>query len=59
MQGSFGATGDELEHYEQLGFFTRERIFSPAELAELQEAAERVHRRVLEEIGRASCRERV
>ena len=48
MQASFGATVDELESFERLGFFTRERIFSPAELAELQEAAERVHRRVLE-----------
>ena len=48
METTGRATPGELEQYQRLGFFSRQRIFSPVELKHLQEAAERVHQRVLE-----------
>jgi hypothetical protein len=47
MQAASPATATELLQYEQLGFFSRERIFAARELAELRDAAEAAHRRVL------------
>ena len=40
-------TPSERDRFEKEGFFFREQVFSPAELAELRDAAESVHARVL------------
>jgi len=44
----YRATKAELEQYEELGFFVRERVFSEEELAELREGAENAHAQILE-----------
>ena len=44
----FGITEAERKQYEELGFFIRERAFSATEVADLQEAAENVHKQVLD-----------
>ena len=41
------ATPQELERFRRDGYFVRERVFAPAELARLCAAVERVHERVL------------
>ncbi|MBW2695674.1 MAG: phytanoyl-CoA dioxygenase family protein [Deltaproteobacteria bacterium] len=47
-----GATAAERQQFESQGFFTRERVFSQQEIAELREAAEHVHSQVLEAADR-------
>lgn len=42
------AAPDECVQFEQLGFFARAAVFSEAELGPLREAAERVHRAILD-----------
>ncbi len=42
------ATQQELDDFHELGFFSREAVFSPAELDELRAGAETAHRRILE-----------
>ncbi|MEE9279528.1 MAG: phytanoyl-CoA dioxygenase family protein [Myxococcota bacterium] len=37
----------ELDRYREAGFFCRERVFSEFELAELREAVEGIHKRIL------------
>lgn len=44
----YEASPSEFEQYEALGFFVRERVFDEDELAGLREAAENVHKQVLE-----------
>jgi len=41
-------TAEELEQFQQLGFFARASIFSEAELGSLREAAERAHQVILD-----------
>jgi len=41
------ATPFELERFRRDGYFVRERVFAPAEVARLRAAVERVHERVL------------
>jgi len=48
----YQATQAELEQYAKQGFFCRERVLSEADLVELREAAENVHRRILEAASR-------
>ena len=43
-----GATPAELESYEKLGFFVRERVLSDDDLRELRQAAETAHQTILE-----------
>ncbi len=42
------ASREELQEYEDRGFFYRERVFSEPELEALRQAAENVHRQILE-----------
>lgn len=48
MDRSPEATPDELEQFEQLGFFARVRVFGDRELGPLRDAAERAHQAILE-----------
>jgi hypothetical protein len=46
------ATQEELDHYEEQGFFVREKVFSEVELARLCAGAENAHRQILEAADR-------
>jgi ectoine hydroxylase-related dioxygenase (phytanoyl-CoA dioxygenase family) len=48
----YHATQEELDHYEEHGFFVREKVFSEAELAGLRAGAENAHRQILEAADR-------
>ncbi len=49
------ATQEELEQYAEAGFFRRERVFEESELAELREAVDRIHARVVEAVQRGDA----
>ncbi|MCH8132112.1 MAG: phytanoyl-CoA dioxygenase family protein [Myxococcales bacterium] len=51
----FRATPDEINQFEQRGFFTRENVFSPDELDGMRAAAERVHQQVLDAAAAATA----
>ena len=53
------ATQAELEQYEELGFFLRERVFDEGELADIQEGVENVHKQVLEAAARPMHRQSI
>jgi len=58
MQHSLRATPQELEQFREQGYVLRERVFSEAEVEELREGAENIHRQVLEaadEQGAPDC----
>ena len=48
----YHATREELEQYEEQGFFVREKAFSEPELEKLRAGAENVHRQILEAAAR-------
>jgi hypothetical protein len=48
----FETTQDELDRYEEYGFFYREKVFCGDELEELRAGAENVHRQILEAAAR-------
>ncbi len=49
----YEATPQELKQFDELGFFLRERVFSEDELVGIRDAAENVHKQVLDAAERA------